>query len=499
MRMGEGKLEVYRSVCPRNCYASCSILSYVQNGRLLKVEGDIKHGFTRGKLCAKGYAYTQYVYSPDRLRYPLRQSPRGSGNWQRISWDEALGQISGKILELYRRYGSNLSLAYNKFSGNIGVLSSAVEGMFNSLGAHTKPIGNPCKAAGGDALVYDYGALVSPDPEDMVFSRLIVLWGANPAWTATQQLAFINAAREKGACLVVIDPMLTATAAKADIYIQLNPGTDGLLALAICKLLLERNAYDADFLARRVYGWESFASYLRHNVSIKDAEEVTGVRQEVIEELAGLYAGTKPCANWVGFGLQRHANGGQNVRSINALAVLTGNVDRKGAGLYYFFSGGNLLPGNLLQIRNEQDPMANQHRYLDMNRFASQAMRLSEPPLKLLWLASRNVVSQDQDLKAWREFIDELELVVTADLFMTETAKLSDLVLPVASPFEDWDLNTSYWHYWLAINQKAISPYFEARSDLEIARALTRRLNQEKAGFSAFPAEKSALDSLALQ
>src|SRR5690606_25044867 len=131
-RVIDAAMEIFRNVCPRNCYGTCSMLSYVENGILTKVTGDPKHGYSKGHLCAKGYAYTQYVYNPYRLKYPVLQSPRGSGNWKRISWDEAYNIIARKILELHDRYGSNLALGYNKFSGNLGILHYATEGMFNS-------------------------------------------------------------------------------------------------------------------------------------------------------------------------------------------------------------------------------------------------------------------------------------------------------------------------------------------------------------------------------
>ncbi|WML29190.1 molybdopterin-dependent oxidoreductase [Neobacillus sp. OS1-32] len=157
---------IYRNTCPRNCFGSCGILSYVKNGRLMKVTGDPKHGFTQGKLCAKGYAYTQFVYNPKRLKYPMLQTPRGSGNWKRISWDEAYSIIADKIIELNHRYGSNLACGYNKFSGNLGILHYAVEGMFNSIGPHTKPVGNPCALTGKLAVNQSFGHSFSSPGRD---------------------------------------------------------------------------------------------------------------------------------------------------------------------------------------------------------------------------------------------------------------------------------------------------------------------------------------------
>lgn len=170
-------LKIHRNVCPRNCYNTCAMLSHVVNGKLIKLEGDPAHGYCQGRLCAKGYAYTRYVYSPERLRYPLRQYPRGSGNWVRITWDEALSQIAEKIIELNQRYGSNFSLSYNKFSGNVGFMHYATEGMFNSFGSHTKLRGNACMSAGLDAIAYSSGEGRNPDPESMSDSKLIVIWG----------------------------------------------------------------------------------------------------------------------------------------------------------------------------------------------------------------------------------------------------------------------------------------------------------------------------------
>lgn len=270
------------------------MLSYVCDGKLIKVEGDPAHGYTRGRLCAKGYAYTQYVYNPHRLRYPLMQYPRGSGKWQRISWDKVLEIIAEKILELNHRYGSNLATAFNKFSGNLGLLHNSIEGMFNSIGAHTRPIGNLCLAAGCDAQIYDFGRSVHPYPESMADAGLIVIWGANPAWTSVHQLHFINQARENGAKVIVIDPLFTATAAKADVYIQIKPGTDGMLALAVAKMLIERRDYDRQFVQNHLHGWQHFCRYLENHVSLEQATQVTGVKQEAIWELAHAYGSIKP-------------------------------------------------------------------------------------------------------------------------------------------------------------------------------------------------------------
>jgi len=482
--------EFFRSICPRNCYGTCGMISSVHDGRLIKVNGDPAHGYTKGRLCAKGYAYTDYVYHPQRLRYPLWQNPRGSGHWQRISWEKAYELITGKILELNQRYGSNLSLGYNKFSGNFGFLHYAVEGMFKSLGAHTGVTGNPCLSAGVDAIQYDCGEIASPDPESMAEAQLIVMWGVNPAWTAVQQLHFVEQARANGAKIVVIDPIFTPTAAIADLYLQIRPGTDGLLALAVIQALLKKEAYDHEFVVNHTEGWKPFGRYVTNHFSLEQASEVTGISLEGITELTTLFEERHPCANWVGYGMQRHTNGGQSIRAIDALTGITGNLGVKGGGLFYHHPVVKYFPTHLL---NHLPPegAGQESRSIDLNNFAREALALENPPLKFLWIACRNPLSQDTDFKLWEKLLGQLEFVVTVDLFMTHTAKMSDLVLPATSSFEALDINVSYWHRWVGLNEKVIDPFYESKSDLQIAQELTRKLNVLSPNFSNFPSQRT--------
>ncbi len=485
---------IYRNTCPRNCYGSCSILSYVKNDRLVKVTGDPKHGFTKGRLCAKGYASTQFVYNPQRLKYPMRQIPRGSGNWQRISWDEAYTIIAGKIIELNQRYGSNLACGYNKFSGNLGLLHYAVEGMFNSLGPHTKPIGNPCALTGKHAVNQSFGDHYSADPEEMARANLIVIWGSNPAVTNVHQMKFIYEARRKGAKLVVIDPIFTRTAEKADLYLQINPGTDGWLAGAIAKLIIEKGIIDEEAMVKQTIGWEEYQQFLHQQINLAHVAEQTGVPIKAMVELAELYGKVKPAATWAGLGIQRSDRGGRSISAINSLAVMTGMLSDPGSGLYYMHFEIEHFPQRLACHDGPVHPTIPHSREVDMSHFSKNALALTDPPLKLLWVASRNIVTQDQNLHSWQQLFQQLELIVTVDLYLTKTAKQADIVLPAATHFEEEDLHVGYWHYWLSINQKVLPPYYEAKSDLQIARELTRRLNELSPGFSNFPYEKEPID-----
>lgn len=496
--MANGNYKVVRNACPRNCYGTCSMLSYVKDGKLIKVEGDPKHGFSLGRLCSKGYALTQYVYNPERIRYPMRQYPRGTGRFERIDWDTALNIIAEKMLELNDRYGSNLAFGYNKYSGNLGLLHYATEGFFESIGPHTRTSGDLCQAAGHDAQLYDFGKLRMPDPEYMAKSKGIVLWGSNSAVTAVQQWFFINRARDWGGKLVVIDPIFTPTAAQGDLYIQINPGTDGLLALGAAKLLVDEGAIAEGFLRDNAIGYDQFKNYLDAKISLDEVSSITGVSIEAIRELAEIYK-EKPVATWIGFGMQRHVNGGQNARCINALAAVSGQIGILGGGVYYIYFK-DCFPLRIQHLPKElRSGDEGKSRELDISNFPYKALQLKDPPLKALWIACRNPLSQDPQPKYWHELFQRLELIVTVDLFMTETAIHSDLVLPAASFFEDEDLNYSYWHNWVTYNAKAIEPYYEAKSDLEIARLLAAKLNKLSPGFSTFPYELTGLDWIKME
>jgi anaerobic selenocysteine-containing dehydrogenase len=479
---------VTRHVCPRNCYDTCGVLAFVRNGRLEKVSGDPRHGYTAGKLCAKGYSYVSRVYSPDRLRYPMRQLGRGSGRWEKLKWDQALDIISEKILTLKQTYGSTLPICLNKYSGNFGILHYAVEGMFNSLGPTTQAIGSPCWSAGLDAQYYDMGMNANSDPSEIEQAGLIVLWGANPAWTAIHSLPYIFRAQERGAKVVVIDPVFTETARKADYYIQIKPGEDGALAVALAKLIAERGKADQDFLVSYTQGWQEYLNYLQ-TVDLHAMLKQCGQDTDTVNWLADRICEGKPVYFWVGFGLQRHVNGGQSLRSINALGALTGNLGISGGGVHYAHQ--LTWRFNFQFLRN-----ATNNRRISINRFADELARLKDPPVKFLWVACRNLLTQDVNRNKLLQQLDQLDLIVTVEQFLTPTANCSDMVLPATTHFEELDVVPSYWHHWIGLNEPAIAPYFDARSDLEIARMLVRAINQKCPGSSNFPIEKSPAEIL---
>jgi len=436
------------------------------------------------------------------------QDVRGSGNWRRISWDEAMQRIATKMLEIKKKDGSMLGLAMTKYSGKFGVLNYAVEGMMSSLGYTTRFAGTPCWPAGIDAQNYDMGDMWCNDPEDFVKAKYIIIWGANPAWCSMHTMKYIYQAREKGAKVVVIDPLLTQTAAKADLYLRVRPGSDGALALGMARHLVDKGLVDQDFVNNYSHGYPEFEAYLRNSVTVEWASEICGLSADVIRQLAEEFTAVNPATVWIGYGMQRHVNGGANVRAIDAFVAMTGNIGIEGGGARYGhlhtwgFNYNAMLQkppvgsigmpgaaGTTSEFGSSGEVAQYSDRSLNINQTAKGILEANEPPVRMLWVACKNPFAQDFDRSKMEKAFEKLEMVVCADQFFNETVQHADIVLPVTTAFEEWNVDASYWHYWLSINQPAIKPMYEAKCDLEIAVLLSRTINKLEPGSCTFPQE----------
>ncbi|MBR5258987.1 MAG: molybdopterin-dependent oxidoreductase, partial [Eggerthellaceae bacterium] len=374
------------------------MLSRVSGGKLMQVLGDPRHGYTRGSLCAKGYSLIQYSLDESRLKYPLKQVRRGSGEWRRISWDQAYSEISDKMFSLVDRYGSGLCMGYYTGEGNKGVLHQAVRGMFEGLGRHTRPMGDICSGTGSRALWGTEGDLPHPDPERVSDAGAVVLWGSNPAVTNINQMRLLYEARVKsGTPVIVIDPLLTLTAEKADAFVQINPGTDGWLALGVAKSLIDSGKIDVDLAFRSSSGLAEFLECLE-DVTIDEVCERTGVSCEGLEYISEVYAGRKPVASFLGFGMQRYRWAGESVKAISALTALSGSYGIPGGGVYFSRKGTDPFL-HLFDGFSSADSEGPIHREVPANDFARRALELDDPPLKMLWISCGNPLAQDHNIK----------------------------------------------------------------------------------------------------
>lgn len=493
----------YSNVCSSDCRASCRIKTKVQNGRIVNIQGDPLDEYTLGSLCAKGYAHIQRVYAPDRITYPMKQMGKGTGKWVRISWEQVLQEIAQELIDIRTRHNTMLPVCLNKYLGTMGLLSRSIDGFFNSIGHITLMTGSPCVATGVDALNLSFGSCKKPVPEDMLNAQLILIWGGNPAWTTLHQMRLVFEARKKGATLVVIDPILSATAARSDLFVQIKPGADYYLALGIAKVLLDENLVDNNFLIQYTKGWPSFKALLE-KLNLAEVEIATEIPVSEIKNLARLIGKIKPMTIWLGAGVQHTSMGGQGFRAISALAAMTGNIGIPGGNIHYVTFDSWDFAGEFTSLK-PPDPIRGfqaeewqfQHRYIGTGRFA-ELMTL-DPPIELLWVASHNPISQAPDSKAVKKAFQSIRTVVVADQFITPSAQYADYFLPVASHYEYEDIVISYWHYGAAINQKAIDPLGESKSDFEIMRELAVVLDKLAPGFSTFPVERDAAEWLDLE
>ena len=460
-----------RGACPHDCPDTCATLSTVENGRITSFTADPNHPVTDGWLCAKVRPYLDRVYAPDRLLHPLRRvGPKGSDQWETITWDEALGETAYRWQEIISHSGSEAILPYS-YSGTLGLVEMGVASsrFWNRLGASGLER-SICDAAATAAVIATIGAKWAPDPRDVLQSKLLIIWGHNPASTAPHFMPILREAQRKGTQIVVIDPRRTRTARSADLHLQPNPATDGALALGMAHVLFAENLVDQSWLEKHTIGWEGLrdrvADYAPDQVS-----GITGIDAEAIISLARQYASGRPAMIKIADGVQRHGGGGQAVRSILTLPALTGQYGVRGGGLFYSQSGHIVWNGDAVGHASDCAPPK---RVVNMNRLGAALLgEVSDPPIESLYVFGANPVASTPNASAIVAGMmrDDLFTVVH-EQFMTDTARLADIVLPATTQVEHLDLHKPYGHRHLLLNEPAISPRGEARSNWTVMQNL---------------------------
>src|SRR6201995_5087902 len=322
-----------RAACAHDCPDTCAMLVTVQDGRATEVRGDPEHPFTRGGLCVKVNNYQEKVYSPDRVLYPLRRSgPKGSGEFERISWDDALDEIAARFKATIADHGPE-SVMPVSYLGTQGILNGLNVGdpFFNALGA-TIAERTYCDSGACTAYTMTIGATAGVDPESLVHSRYIVIWACNMISTNLHLWPFVAEAQRRGAKGVVIAPMRHRTAARADWSIPIRPGTDGALALAMMNVIIGEGLTDDDYVQNYTVGYEELAERVKRYTPEWAAEQ-TGIPAGDIRTLAREYAASQPSMIRIGVAIERQAGGGQTDRSIACLPALTGAWRKVGGGL----------------------------------------------------------------------------------------------------------------------------------------------------------------------
>lgn len=456
---------IVRTACPHDCFDCCGIEAEVKDGLVTSIRGSAAHPVTRGFLCGKVQDYLKRQYSKDRLLYPLR---REGASFRRIGWEEALDEVARGLERARAAKGPSSVLSYSD-AGSMGYLKSLEERFWGEFGGATFASGSLCSAAGLEAMAADYGRIGQHDPEDIPNSRFIVLWGRNPMVTNIHMVPYIREAKQDGAKVVLVNPMPSESSALADYAVKPRPGSDAALALGLAREIISSGKQDRAYIDDHV---EGYVKYLEEVMSwtLERTSDVTGVPIVEIKRLAEDYASLRPSSIWIGFGLQRHAGGGNAVRAINALGAITGNVGKPGGGVNYSNRSSRVL--NPLGYEGIMQDV----RRVWKGRLAEDIKSLGDGFLEVAMISRSNPLLQCPDMEELERVFGRIPLKVVSEHFLTDTAKAADIVLPAATFLEEDELYYSYFHNYISLGSKAVEPCGEAKSDLDIMKGIAERL-----------------------
>jgi anaerobic selenocysteine-containing dehydrogenase len=470
---------VAKVVCPHDCPDTCVMTVAVEGDRAVSIGGDPDHRFTQGFLCAKVNRYLDRVYSADRLLHPLRRvGPKGSGRFERISWDAALDLVADRFREIAATHGAQAILPYS-YAGNMGLLSygSMDRRFFGALGASLLDR-TICSSAGAAGYKATVGKSMGADPEAAVNARLIVAWGANIVSSNVHLWPFIEAARRRGAKLVTVDPFRSRTAEKSDRHLALLPGSDGALALAMMHVIFRDGLEDADYLARYTVGAEALQKRVGEWTPER-AAAITGLAPEEIESFAREYGRTRPSLLRINYGLNRHAGAGMAVRTISCLPAVVGAWRDAGGGI--LLSTSATFPVNSASLERP-DLVPPGTRTLNMSEIGRilDDPNLS-PPVKGIFVYNSNPVAVAPEQESVRRGFGREDLfVVVHELFQTDTVDFADVVLPATTTLEHYDIHKAYGHLYLTLSRPAIPPLGESKSNTEVFRLLAARMGLDR-------------------
>jgi len=489
--------QIVKAACPHDCPDACGVLITVDDGKATKIQGDPEHPVTRGFLCAKVAKYLDRVYSPDRVLYPMRRAgPKGPGRtnasvpkqaqevWQRISWDEALDEITSRFRGISAEFGSEAILPYS-YGGTLGALNggSMDRRFFHRLGA-SQLERTICSAAGEAGLKSVLGAKMGTEPEQFRHSKYIIAWAANIHGNNVHLWPFITEARRNGAKLVVIDPYRTKTAECADWYLPINPGTDGALALGMMRVIIDENLHDADYVEKYTVGFEQLREKVRE-YSPERVAQWTGIAADDIRKLAREYATTRPSVIRLNYGVQRSEGGGMATRAIVMLPCVTGSWREVGGGLQMSVSGAaDFNSAGLKRPDLMKSALGREARTLNMTELGRVLNEVSDPPVKALFVYNSNPAAVCPNHQAVIRGLMRPDIfTVVHEQFFTDTTDYADIVLPATTFFEHKDLQKGYGHYYVQVSNQAIEPVGECRSNVEVFRSLAERMGFEEECF----------------
>jgi anaerobic selenocysteine-containing dehydrogenase len=469
------------TACTMDCPDACSLIISSDDENRISLKGNPEHPITAGFTCAKIKDHIARLQSTDRILHPLLRVEDG---WQAISWDEALNLCVRKIQQLRHEPKAILHI---HGSGAKGVLKEAGALLFNLLGT-SRTWGSLCDAAGYMAYIRDFGSRKNNHIHDLFNAGVIVNWGKDLSRSSVHTAAIVRKARRNGTKVLTISPGGEDSAGYSDEHLRIRPGTDRFLAAAVIRRLADQNLISEQILSH-TKDPQKFLSLINAN-PLEELLEACGLSAEDLERLFKVYAFEKPVATLVGTGLQRYAFGGQNVRFINALALLSGHIGISGGGSYY-----QLHSYRNLDLSWIESGQRKPRRSLPLPAIAKEIMAARDPSIKMLWVNGINVVNQAPDSREIVRAFEQIEFKVVVDAFFNDTARQADLVLPAKLMLEQEDIIGSFLHEYVQHVPAVLEAPGEARDDLWILSEIAKRLDPTVALPDPDTCFRSALDS----
>jgi anaerobic selenocysteine-containing dehydrogenase len=456
-----------RTTCNRDCPDACGILATVEDGRVVKIQGDPDHPVTRGFLCYRTSRFLERQYDPDRITTPLL---RKGDAFRAVTWDDALDAIAEKMLRIKSESGGAAILHYRS-GGTLGLVKHLNDRLFELFGPCAIKSGDICSGAGDAAQLTDFGEEDSNDLFDLLNARTILLWGKNPHVSSVHLIPILKEAAANGTRIVLIDPVRHRGAELAQLNVQPRPGGDIALALGIARRLFETNGVDpsaGDYCDHL----DAFRA-LAFSRSTDVWSSLADVTTDELDAIAGLYAGG-PSAILVGWGMQRRTNGSATVRMLDALGAISGNLGVPGGGVSFYFKRRGAFDTS---FGGSGGPPP---RQLVEPLLGRQILDAEDPAIRMVWVTAGNPVAMLPDSHTVKRALETRELTVVVDSFLTDTARAAHVVLPTTTMLEDDDLVGAYGHHWLGEVRPVVAAPDGVKTDYAIAQGLSRRLGLEQ-------------------